>query len=60
MGGFTRVDSKIGQGTKFTINTKVKCRRVANINYSLDMEIFDSVLNEKMNETFVFLSKDCS
>ena len=60
MGGFTKVDSKIGQGTKFIINTKVKCRRVANMNSLFDMEIFDSARSDKVNETFVFLSKDCS
>ena len=53
MGGFTKVESKIGVGTKFIINTKVKCRRVVS-----DLDRFDSNKSDINNQKFVFISKD--
>ena len=58
MGGYTNVESKIGVGTKFIINTKVKCRRVSNFKYQSDSLLFDSSRSDKIMDKFVFISKD--
>lgn len=59
MGGCTKVESKIGVGTKFIINIKTKCK-VNNKNQTFT-DLFcsnQSKRNDQEEESFVFISKD--
>ena len=58
MGGNTKVESKIGVGTKFIINTKVKCRKNPTQENQCLIKKKSSKDSENIQDKYVFISKD--